>query len=358
MIVNLQNAGFETGFTSLYWTYASGFPKAMNISKMVDKRMGVEREILGQHEPFGREGRNVETGFGTGNIYGDGRVPAKMDITEPATPEGKKLDGSYGGFQPKPAVEVILVTMKSMSEKTFIDQALTNQKGITWLDDGRIPYKSETDKDGRFPANLLVSDDILNDGKMRKSEGKRHPGTGESQIYAGGKGDINTLRELGQDTGYRDSGDYSRYFDLDAWFEKKLHELPREVQKVFPFLIVPKASKSEKNKGLIVKPGKSARPSGVLYNKEEPNGFRDTLKKLNFHPTVKPIQIGSYLITLGSRIGDIVLDPFCGSGSFPIAAKILRREYIGIDINEKYIKITEARLKAVPTIKRLDEYIT
>ena len=40
MICNLSNAGFETGFTSLYWAYASGFPKAQNIGKAVDKRNG------------------------------------------------------------------------------------------------------------------------------------------------------------------------------------------------------------------------------------------------------------------------------------------------------------------------------
>jgi hypothetical protein len=38
MIVNLQDAGFRTDFTSLYHTFASGFPKAANVSKLVDKR--------------------------------------------------------------------------------------------------------------------------------------------------------------------------------------------------------------------------------------------------------------------------------------------------------------------------------
>src|SRR5258708_39735357 len=57
--------------------------------------------------------------------------------------QAKQLDGSYGGFQPKPAVEVILVAMKPLSEKTFVDQALKNGKGITWLDDCRIPYESD-----------------------------------------------------------------------------------------------------------------------------------------------------------------------------------------------------------------------
>jgi hypothetical protein len=44
MIVRIAEAGFDTDFTSIYWTYASGFPKAANIGKMVDKRTGVERE--------------------------------------------------------------------------------------------------------------------------------------------------------------------------------------------------------------------------------------------------------------------------------------------------------------------------
>lgn len=38
MIINLEEAGFKTGFTSLYWTYASGFPKAHNVGKILDKR--------------------------------------------------------------------------------------------------------------------------------------------------------------------------------------------------------------------------------------------------------------------------------------------------------------------------------
>ena len=40
MINNLHEAGFETNFTSIYWTYASGFPKAMNISKSIHKKLG------------------------------------------------------------------------------------------------------------------------------------------------------------------------------------------------------------------------------------------------------------------------------------------------------------------------------
>ena len=40
MSQTLRDAGFDISFTPIYWTYASGFPKAMNISKMIDKRGG------------------------------------------------------------------------------------------------------------------------------------------------------------------------------------------------------------------------------------------------------------------------------------------------------------------------------
>ena len=48
MIYNLQEAGFKMNFTSIYWSYATGFPKASNIGKMADKRLGKKRKIIGE----------------------------------------------------------------------------------------------------------------------------------------------------------------------------------------------------------------------------------------------------------------------------------------------------------------------
>ena len=42
MIVNLQDAGFRTDFSSIVWTYASGFPKALNISKKILKDLELQ----------------------------------------------------------------------------------------------------------------------------------------------------------------------------------------------------------------------------------------------------------------------------------------------------------------------------
>jgi len=543
-IVALSQAGFQTGFTSIYWTYASGFPKAQNIGKMVDKRGGTNPNDLRKFKKWFRkqiensnktqEQINKECRFTATSYYKtDGKdywtsafptevkwiiikrvmnLPDKWDwlikrydkergyieptgnlhqsddtksikfsgkqlSNNPYSPQAKALDGSYAGFQPKPAVEVILVAMKPLSEKTYVDQAMKNKKGITWLDDCRIPYESKNEVDtsrickntanrgivgnyginkkeqeiklfhqqGRFPANLLVSDDVLNDGRITKSEGGKTTRDKKDSLY-----DLSYNFKM---QGYGDSGSFSRYFDLDKWFCK-----------TFPFFIVPKSSKSEKNKGLdrfscivynipkgdmlceenieqavlllkvisdlgamnlnIVESGESVMaifPKDILFTtktiinkitelktwkslmhlptkdfirdvfgKKMDGGnlvkFAKNSKELmtkigilqekvglvtvnaknviyevllnikekkdwkeykNSHPTTKPIRLGSYLIMLGSREGDIVVDPFCGSGSFLCSAKITNRKYIGVDNVKDYVEIADKRVKAI-----------
>ena len=53
------------------------------------------------------------------------------------------------------------------------------------------------------------------------------------------------------------------------------------------------------------------------------------------------------LIELTTTPGQIVLDPFCGSGSTLVAAKQLDREYIGMDSNEEYVDIANQRLESL-----------
>ena len=54
----------------------------------------------------------------------------------------------------------------------------------------------------------------------------------------------------------------------------------------------------------------------------------------------------SYLITLGSRKGDVVLDPFVGSGTTCISAKLLSRKYLGMEMDDEYVVIAKERIKA------------
>ena len=66
--------------------------------------------------------------------------------------------------------------------------------------------------------------------------------------------------------------------------------------------------------------------------------------KGNYHPTVKPLKLMSYLITLGSRQGDVVLDPFSGSGTTVLASQLLNRKCIAIEIKEDYCELSSQRL--------------
>jgi site-specific DNA-methyltransferase (adenine-specific) len=68
-------------------------------------------------------------------------------------------------------------------------------------------------------------------------------------------------------------------------------------------------------------------------------------KRKNFHPTVKPITLMSYLVTLGSRKDDVVLDPFMGSGTTPISCVTLDRKYLGIEKEKEYFEIAESRVE-------------
>ena len=65
------------------------------------------------------------------------------------------------------------------------------------------------------------------------------------------------------------------------------------------------------------------------------------------HPHQKPIQLMLQLARWGCLPNGLILDPFCGSGTTCVAAKLLGRSYIGIDISEKYCEIARLRLKAV-----------
>lgn len=67
------------------------------------------------------------------------------------------------------------------------------------------------------------------------------------------------------------------------------------------------------------------------------------------HPTQKPIGLMIAILRDWTNPGDLILDPFCGSGTTCVAAKMLGRNFIGIDISPEYCEIARARLKAVDT---------
>ena len=346
MVQMLEEVGFQIGFTPIYWTYATGFPKAMNIQKAAAKRGDIDK--------------------------------------------AKELDGSYAGYQPKPAVEVVIVAMKPLEQKGYLDQALDNQKGITWLDDCRIPFGGMSDKEKFDKDN--VAGQMNFDGRYEKDSGKMYEGgwdkpmrnttnrkpREENTLFksSGFKNDDNDTNAEASPLGRFAANllvsddilekDFSRYYNLDAWWEDRVKKLPEEVQRTFPFLIVPKASKSEKNMGLDKLEKKlpdtndfknlpSARSNTINTSSGKP---RNVLPSQNIHPTVKPLKLMSYLVTLGSRKNDVVLDPFMGSGTTPMACVTLSRNYIGIEREAEYFKIAQARVnKLEKPIKQWEQWV-
>ena len=70
-------------------------------------------------------------------------------------------------------------------------------------------------------------------------------------------------------------------------------------------------------------------------------------KEFGKHPTQKPLYLLERIILAASDEGDLVLDPFVGSGTTCVAAKQLKRNSIGIDENRDYLDIASKRLEAM-----------
>ena len=70
-------------------------------------------------------------------------------------------------------------------------------------------------------------------------------------------------------------------------------------------------------------------------------------KKFGKHPTQKPLSLLDRIILASSKEGDLILDPFNGSGTTGISAIKLKRKYIGIDINKDYLDLSIKRYNEI-----------
>ena len=70
---------------------------------------------------------------------------------------------------------------------------------------------------------------------------------------------------------------------------------------------------------------------------------RSDEKREGKHPTQKPIGLLERIVLASTKEGDLILDPFNGSGTTGIAARSLKRKYIGIDLTKKYLGLTKKR---------------
>jgi len=129
---------------------------------------------------------------------------------------------------------------------------------------------------------------------------------------------------------YGDTGGASRYFSR--------------------FHYSPKASRAERNRGceeLPEQPTVQFNDGMVGAIRSDGTVVKPAISQQNHHPTVKPLALMRWLIRLITPPSGVVLDPFAGSGSTLVAAKEEGFSFIGIEREDEYVSIIEARLKAV-----------
>jgi len=352
MAVAIEDAGFEVR-DQIMWVYGSGFPKSHNIGKAVDKIQGNEREI----------GKSKGTFVSSG-----GQLNGENTRTERFESKGNSEWEGWGTAL-KPAHEPICMARKPLSEKSIAENVLKHGTGGINIDDCRIgsevrttPIHSDDVKDdttmfglhktiqhervetteGRFPANIIFDEEAgkILDEQSGVSKSSKHKWNGDnnSQIYGKYEKGI-------REATYDDKGGASRFF------------------------YCPKVSKKERNEGMEHEVGvfhqRPRREDGtIIYKETHPEEWKEAMDKLprkdktskaaaeeklqgkkgNTHPTVKPIKLMEYLITLVTPKGGIVLEPFMGSGSTGIAAKNLGMSFIGIEREEEYFEIAKQRI--------------
>ena len=338
----LEDAGFEIR-DCLMWLYAVGFPKSHNIGKAIEKLSG-EVKVIGKKKGAGTTGSSYisnkeEYAGGDKGVFK--KEYDEIEITNNWEGWGTAL---------KPAYEPIILVRKPFEKKLNVatnvlkhgtgglnidasrigtDKVMTNGKGNKFVDN--LPHGQRTgeavkgvfiENEGRFPANVLldeVSAELLDEQAPAVGNAFKKKRTKDT---SGGSGDswTNGGKKAGEDNGIYDGlSGASRFF------------------------YCAKVSKKERNAGLddFEEKKVSRMNAGGLSNDPK---WGPTQRK-NTHPTIKPIALMSYLVKLITPPGGLVLDPFMGSGSTGCACVQNGFDFIGMEMEEEYVAISEARIE-------------
>lgn len=353
MVVNLEDAGFEIRDV-VSWIYGSGFPKSLNISKAIDKEAGAEREKGFRPIAYPDSGcwgvPNSTPGLikTHGSVFGQREslenLPGMIETSYPATDLAKQWDG--WGTALKPACEFFTLCRKPISEDTVAKNVVKWGTGGINVDATRIgkevrrntPASTNEVKTmgrpgqsgsgwnedfegisvtGRWPANVLFDEEaaavldeqsgISKSTSTIKSDNRTVEKAGDS-LKLGKSGVHNP------DNSHKDSGGASRFF------------------------YVAKSSSSERNAGLE-NMGKHEAPGSKRSAPAEGRENALGQARENFHPTVKPIQLMKYLVTLITPPNGNVLEPFCGSGTTLLACEKLGPSCFAMEISPEYCSI-------------------
>ena len=93
-----------------------------------------------------------------------------------------------------------------------------------------------------------------------------------------------------------------------------------------------------------------------LVNSPDPTGQMSSVwriptvprreKRMGYHPTQKPLRLVRRALLASTREGDLVFDPFCGSGTTAVAAKELGRFFVGAELEEEFAELAARRIAA------------
>ncbi len=362
----------------IFITGNSGFPKSTRIDTQVDKLANVERPIIGN-------GSRGKTSIAY-NYY-PSQESGSFPITAPVTKIAQDWQGHRYGLQAlKPAFEFIAVAQVPYSGRS-IDSIVATGAGALNIDGGRIATNEqlqggsrqigtvngiynhqepkgeyEQSPNGRWPANFVLShhpdctDECHPDCPVRlfnEQAGNRaggSPKTGlepsepHKNVYGGKRNRVSF-------PGYGDDGPASRMFHRSTWE----YEVAEQLANADPVRYEPKVSSTEREAGLDSLETKTrhrmrpdAGPDKLTGLNTEPR-FAPTQVKNN-HPTLKPISLTKYLVTLllppDAYAPRRILVPFAGTGSEMIGAILAGwEEVVGIEREANYVRIAEARLK-------------
>jgi site-specific DNA-methyltransferase (adenine-specific) len=194
-----------------------------------------------------------------------------------------------------------------------------------WIDNSKVDNKFRTETtEGRWPANIIFDEEAgqVLDQQSGISTGKigMTQQSSPNKIY----GEFKSTGDTKVNDGITDKGGASRFF------------------------YCPKASKKDRDEGMDGFEEKMSEIAQInSQTKLQPNGEyveNITLPRKNVHPTVKPTELMLYLIKLVTPKGKTVMDCFMGSGSTGKAAVKGGFDFIGIEREEEYYKIAEARI--------------
>jgi site-specific DNA-methyltransferase (adenine-specific) len=306
MAVNIEDAGFEIR-DIVASIYGSGFPKSLDISK-ANGRETVLNPILHTEEA------KQWQGFGTAlkpamELWTLARKPLKGTVAE------NVLKYGTGGLN--------IDGCRVETEEEWNGRELPNAKdGVTWGGALNKSSSSSSHPLGRFPANVIHdgSEEVVK--LFPNTESKAGVKTlSTSNIYGGNSFNSSVTKGTDEISGYTDSGSAARFF------------------------YTAKASQSERNAGLygFEEERHADRNKDDGVGGDNPRNRTNNPRK-NFHPTVKPLDLMRYLCRLITPPNGIVLDPYLGSGTTAVAAKLDGFQYIGIEMEADYCKIAEARV--------------